>query len=419
MNDSLALPKKKVPWALVVIAIVAVGAAAFFFIPKAPEKPRTTTAALDRGDVVVRVTATGTLSALVTVQVGSQVSARISEIDADFNSPVKKGQVIARLDRQLLDAAVTEAKANNAAASAAIDRAKVQAANAAVQRDRARELASKKLISQTDLDTAELAAKVAEADLGTTQAQLEQSKSELERAQINLSYATIYSPIDGVVISRAVDVGQTVAASLSAPTLFTIAQDLKHMQVDTSVGEADIGKITAGMDASFTVDAFPGEKFTGHVRQIRNAATTVSNVVTYDVIIDVDNPELRLRPGMTANASFTVATKENALRIPNAALRFKAPKSFAGGGDKKRDTGAGQRPKDAPPKDHEATREVWVMRADKPASTMIRTGLSDGSFTEVVSGDLKEGDDVVTDAVDASAKDGPPGGGGMPRGRPF
>jgi HlyD family secretion protein len=486
MQD-IALPKRKFPWWIAGVAVAALGTAGVVLFPRAPEKPKITTAAIDKGDVVVKVTATGTLSAIITVQVGAQVSGRITEIDADFNSTVKKNQVIARIDRQLLDEAVVEAKANLVAAQAAVDRAKVQSENAVVQRDRARELAKSNLIAKADLDTAELAAKVADADLGTAQANLEQMKSQLDRAQVNVSYATIYSPIDGVVISRAVDVGQTVAASLQAPTLFTIAQDLKKMQVDTSVGEADIGKITEGMDATFTVDAYPGQRFVGKVRQIRNAPQTVQNVVTYDVIIDVDNSDLRLRPGMTANASFTVATKTDVLRIPNAALRFKAPKSFTGGIAKAGDKGAkpGEIPSDgassghahgkrkggggaegstpstsgvpstsgasstsgapssgtsstsgvashdgtdaakddrgAPPEPVTASREVWVQRGDKdktlPTSVKIKTGLSDGTFTEVIEGDLHEGDDVVTEATDPSDKGGSggPPGGGMPR----
>jgi HlyD family secretion protein len=430
--DDVAIPRRKPPWPIIAAVGAVIGVAlAVYFFPRSPDKPKITTQPVDRGDITVRVTATGALSALVTVQVGSQVSARISEINVDFNSPVKKGQVIARLDRQLLEAAVTEAKANNAAAAAAIERARVRSEDAARQRDRARELAKKALIAPADLDAAELAAKVAEADVGTAQAQLEQARSSLERATINLGYATIVSPIDGVVISRNIDVGQTVAASLQAPTLFTIAQDLSKMQVDTSVGEADIGKITAGMPATFTVDAWPGEKFHGTVRQIRNAPQTIQNVVSYDVIVDVDNSDGKLRPGMTANATFVVETKGDVLRVPNAALRFRPPRSFtaktAGGADggpaapeeKRRHgvgggggagTGGDEKHAGADGKKPDNAREVWVMRAGQPASTKIHTGLSDGTLTEVVDGDLKEGDEVVTDAVDPSAPAGGEGG---------
>ena len=475
---SLELPQRKFPWLAIAIVVAAAGAIGwYFFYPKAPDKPKVTTQTVDRGDIVVRVTATGTLSAIVTVQVGSQVSGRISEINVDFNSVVKKGQVIARIDRQLLDAAVTEAKANDAAAVANLERAKVRAADAVRQCLRSRELMEKKLISQAESDAAELAAKVADADVGAAAAQLEQAKSALERAQINLGYATIVSPIDGVVISRNVDVGQTVATSLQAPTLFTIAQDLAKMQVDTSVGEADIGKITTGMEAKFSVDAWPGEKFVGHVRQIRNAPQTLQNVVSYDVIIDVDNSDGRLRPGMTANASFVVTTKGDVLRVPNAALRFKAPKSFRKDDARKDDARKDDARKDDARKDgarkddarkddarkddarkddarsrsdgvvanadarvdakepgavdgkperggkpeRDGAREVWIMRGDKPVAMSIHTGISDGTLTEITSGDVKDGDEVVTDAVDPSSPSdgksggGPPGSGGLPR----
>ena len=409
----------KINWLVIVALALVLAAAAWMLWPRGSDKAKITTAKADKGDVVVRVTATGTLSALVTVQVGSQVSGRINDILVDFNSPVKKGAVIARLDRQLLDAAVTEAKANHAAAAAAVDRARVRAADSIRQRDRARELGGKNLIAASDLDAAELAAKVGEADVGTAAAQLEQSRSALDRANINLSYATIYAPIDGVVISRAVDVGQTVAASLQAPVLFTIAQDLKQMQVDTSVGEADIGKITAGMDATFTVDAWPGQKFAGHVRQIRNAPQTVQNVVSYDVIVDVDNAELKLRPGMTANAQFVVATKTDVTRVPNAALRFKPTKSMRDGDGK--DGKDGKDVKDA--KDGkrvpgpDAKRQVWVLRGDKPTPALVTLGITDGTVTEIVDGDVKDGDDVVTEATDPGAASGP--GSGPPRGRMF
>ncbi len=449
MTD-VALPKRKFPWALVVAVVAAGALAAWFFYPRAPDKPKITTAAVDRGDITVRVTATGTLSALVTVQVGSQVSGRIQAMLVDFNDTVKKGQIIARLDPQLLQAAVTEAKANNAAGVAALDRARVRAENARHQLARAQGLADNKLIAQSELEAAELDAKVADADVGTAQAQLEQARSSLERTRINLGYATIISPIDGVVISRSVDVGQTVAASLQAPTLFTIAQDLRRMQVDTSVGEADIGKITPGMNATFTVDAWPSERFVGKVKQIRNAPETVQNVVSYDVIIDVDNADQRLRPGMTANVNFTVATKGDVLRVPNAALRFRAPSSFlaALAGDKpprhdgNGDAGGAARTAagDEPPRDNGAhggphdgahdggtrdggthggrgvdgAREVWVVRGGQPQPVRIHTGLSDGTVTELIGDALHEGDEVVTDASAGAGANGS-GNGRAPR----
>lgn len=410
MNE-LALTRKKPPWILVAVPLVVVAAAAWFFWPAAPAAPRLVTASVDRGDVVQRVTATGTLSALVTVEVGAQVSARIMEILVDFNSEVKKGEVIARLDRQLFEAAVTEARANQRAALAAVERARVQAAQAARNRDRGVELAAKKLIAPSELENLELALEVAKADVVSAQGQVEQAGAALHRASVNLGFTTIVSPIDGVVISRDVDVGQTVAASLQAPTLFTIAQDLKKMQVDTSVSEADIGKIAAGMEATFSVDAWPGERFRGTVRQIRNAPQTTQSVVTYTVIIDVDNAALRLRPGMTANVTFVVDEARDVLRVPNAALRFRPPASFRSNGAANGaahdaanvETGrapdralspAGQKPNGG--------REVWVVRGGAPVSVRLRTGLSDGSTTVVLEGDLRPGDEVVTEASEAT-----------------
>ncbi|HEY6098021.1 MAG TPA: efflux RND transporter periplasmic adaptor subunit, partial [Anaeromyxobacter sp.] len=258
------------------------------------------TARVDRGRIVAKVTATGTLSALVTVQVGSQVSGRIASLDADFNSPVRKGQVIARIDPQLFQAAVEQARANAVAAQGNLAKAKAQALDAERQLERARTLAERRLVAPADLDTAQAGADAAKASVQAAEGTLAQARAGLNQAEVNLAFTRIVSPTDGVVISRNVDVGQTVAASLQAPTLFVIAEDLGKMQVDTSVAEADVGRLQAGMPASFTVDAFPGEVFRGTVRQVRNAPQTVQNVVTYDAVVDVSNPDLKLKPGMTA-----------------------------------------------------------------------------------------------------------------------
>ena len=415
----------------VALALVVVGAAAWFFWPKKDGGPKLTFAKVDTGDIVARVTATGTLSALVTVQVGSQVSGRIQEILVDFNSRVKMGQVIARLDRQLLEAALAESRANHAASIANVERASAREQDAKRQAERARDLAGRKLIAATDLDAAELAARVAHADVVAAQAAFEQAKALLQRAQINVGYATIISPIDGIVISRDVDVGQTVAASLQAPTLFTIAQDLVHMQVETNVGEADIGKLQEGMVASFSVDAYPGERFEGKIRQIRNAPQTIQNVVTYDVIVNVDNADLRLRPGMTANVTFVLSTSAGVLRVPNAALRFKPPSSLIGiapagatvegSGKRSRQAGNGTTapatggdPRPAP----KGEREVWVMRDGRAQRIEVTLGLSDGTTTEVLTGDLKAGDEVITDAIDRAAPAGNRSSGGPSGGIP-
>ncbi len=374
------------------------------------------TAKVDKGRIVAKVTATGTLSAIVTVQVGSQVSGRIAELRVDFNSTVKKGQLIAKIDPQLFQAAVEQARANLVAAQGNLAKSKAQAADAQRQYQRSRTLAERKLIAQADLDTAQSNADAAAAQVDASAGAVEQARAALHEAAVNLAYTSIVSPTNGVVISRNVDVGQTVAASLQAPTLFVIAEDLAKMQVDTSVAEADVGRLRAGMDASFTVDAYPSEIFRGTVRQIRNAPQTVQNVVTYDAVIDVANPDLKLKPGMTANVTFVYAQKDDVLRVPNAALRFRPPPDLAAfsaaGRPNGRNGGGGGAPA---PKQVETPdqRAVWAVRGDKPVQTRVRLGISDGAFTEVVDGALQPGDQVVTDAS------GPPSGMAARLSRPF
>ena len=308
---------------------VLVGAVVAWRVTRAPPPVKYETARVDRGRIVAQVTATGTLSAIVTVQVGSQVSGRIAKLYADWNSPVKKGQLIAKIDPELFKAALDQARANHLAAKGDLNQAKVRAVDARRQLARTRSLAEKNLIAQQDLDTAQANADATDAAVDGAAGRVEQAAANLQQAQVNLAYTDIVSPIDGTVISRNVDVGQTVAASLQAPTVFVIAEDLKKMQVDTSVAEADIGKLRDGMDATFVVDAFPGRKFKGVVRQIRNSPQTVQNVVTYDAVVDVDNPDLALRPGMTANVNFVYAERADVVRIPNAGLRFRPPAKAA------------------------------------------------------------------------------------------
>src|SRR6188768_1044919 len=312
--------------------------------------PRYDTVAVDRGPIVAKVTATGTLSALVTVQVGTQVSGRIKQIFVDFNSPVKKGQVIAKIEPALFQAALESARANFLAGQGTVTKLEAQAENARLQFERAEALFERKAIAQADLDTARATMRAANGDVVAARSNLAQAKASLNQAQVNLDYTTIVSPTTGVVISRSVDVGQTVAASLSAPTLFLIAEDLTKMQVDTSVAEADIGKLKPGMDATFTVDAYPQKMFKGKIRQIRNAPQTQQNVVTYDAVIDVGNPGLELRPGMTANVTFIYDHRDSALRVANTALRFQPPPELAraawggGGGGASGQKGGGRGP---------------------------------------------------------------------------
>jgi HlyD family secretion protein len=335
------------------------------------------------------VTATGTLSALVTVLVGSQVSGRIESIRADFNSSVKKGQIVATIEPSLFQAAVEQARANDAAARANVDKAKAQAMDAERQYNRAKQLGEQKLIAQADVDTAEANWNIAKAQLASSAAGVQQTAAALHQTQVNLKYATILSPIDGIVISRSVDVGQTVAASLQAPTLFTIAQDLTKMQVDTSVAEGDVGKISPGMRVTFSVDAYPGQRFEGSVRQVRDAAVTVQNVVTYDAVIDVDNSKRLLKPGMTATVTFTPAERADVLRVPNAALRYRPPAKPAG-------SAAPRAPGPPAPKDR---RTVYRLSGNVAKPVDIQIGLTDGSVTEVVGGELREGDAVITESL--------------------
>jgi HlyD family secretion protein len=409
----------------IVAAVLIVAAAAGYYLyqhNKKPAGPKFETSKVSRGTITAKVTATGTLSALVTVQVGSQVSGRIAQLFADFNSPVKKGQVIAKIDPQLFSAAVEQAKANVAVQQGQVEQAKVQFHSLDLIRNRDRELRKQNLIAQQQLDTDEAAADASKANIDVQEAQLLQAKATLHQAQVNLNYTTIISPTDGTVISRAVDVGQTVAASFSAPVLFTIAQDLTKMQVDTSVAEADVGKLTPKMQAVFSVDAYPNEKFKGTVRQIRNAPQTVQNVVTYDAVIDVDNVQLKLKPGMTANVTFVYAEKDDVLRVANAALRFRPPPELLA--PKEHESSSGSAAAAVPPKHtrppHDGTatdrRTVWVLRSERPAPVSIRIGVSDGTLTEVADGELNEGDLAITEA-----NMGKPGGPQAApfRGRPF
>jgi len=276
-----------------------------------------------------------------------------------------------------------------------------------------------KLIAEANADTDQANADAARANVTAMTGQVERDRAALAQAQANLKYTVIKSPIKGTVISRNVDVGQTMAASLQAPVLFTIAEDLKKMQVDTSVAEADVGKLIPGVATTFTVDAFPGERFKGTVRQIRNAATTVQNVVTYDAVIEVENQlmtgssDFKLRPGMTANVTFIYAQNNDALRIPNAALRFHMdgaagdpmPAVVVGSGSATGTVaGAGGRSPDAA----DDERIVWVLRSGQPVPVSIKTGISDGTYTEVVHGELHEGDDIITDATDETTTGQPP-----------
>jgi len=352
------------------------------------------TATVTRGPMTQAVTATGTLNPVVNVQVGSQVSGNIAKLFADFNSQVKAGQVVAQIDPMLFQAAVTQAEGDVASAQAALELAKVNAT-------RTQALFTQKNSSQQDLDTAMANLHQAEANVKIKQGSLDKAKADLE-------HCAITSPVDGVVISRSVDVGQTVAASLQAPVIFQIANDLTKMQIDTNVAEADVGVVEVGQDVDFTVDAFPARTFHGKVVQVRNAPITVQNVVTYDTVIGLNNDDLKLKPGMTANVSIVIAHKDDVVKIPNGGLRYRPAdatpeprRSPAPGSAGSGRSGGSGRPGSGPRRDQKSERTVYVLRSNKPQPVTIKTGISDGVTTEVLEG-LNDGDKVVTAQVSSA-----------------
>jgi HlyD family secretion protein len=314
---------RKILLIAVAVALIGAGGYGYYRYKQKPTPPTISTARITRGDLAETVGATGTLQAVTTVQVGTQVSGNIQELNADFNSLVRKGQVLARLDPSLIQSQIEQARANLIRAEADLERLRVALDDTRTKLNRARELAQKKLIAQTELEAAEVAVRSSEAQLRSQEAGVTQSQASLRQNQLNLAHTVIESPIDGLVISRNVDVGQTVAASMSAPTLFVLAADLTKMQVLASLDESDVGRIRPGQTVRFRVDAFPTEEFIGNVTQVRLQPTTVQNVVTYQTVIDVPNPELKLKPGMTANVNIEIARRADVMRVPNTALRFR------------------------------------------------------------------------------------------------
>ncbi|MEK7775493.1 MAG: efflux RND transporter periplasmic adaptor subunit [Candidatus Zixiibacteriota bacterium] len=362
--------------------------------------------AIDRGDIVISISATGTLNAVTTVQVGSQVSGTIAKLYADFNSEVKDGQLLAQLDPTFLQATVSEQSAN-------VERAVAQRNEAKRNMNRTNELLAKSLISQVESDAATTA-------LETAEASLKQAEASLQRAKVNLRYATILAPIDGVVISRNVDVGQTVAASLSAPTLFTIANDLRKMQVQASVDEADIGQVKMGQQVTFRVDAFPNDKFSGTLSQVRLAPIISQNVVTYNVIIDVDNANLKLMPGMTATVTVEVARHDNVLRAPIQAIQFVPPMGKEGGegrmqGERKDgDRLGGARAADSTgirhqPRDIADKVTLWILESGTPKAIFASKGIQNARWVELIESTLNEGDSVLVSSTGGQAQSTPQG----------
>lgn len=474
---------------LVLLVVLGSAGLAFWLSATYTEKPplqRYLTVPVERGTLSLTVNATGTVNAVITVQVGTQVSGRIQHLMADFNAAVQAGDVIAQIDPALFATKVSQAEANVASAKASVQvaqaaianaraavetsRAQVESARANVDKahvsladarrvlNRTRELVQRALVSQNDLDTAQATydtataqlkaaeaqqeattsqltsaqaqARLAEAQHIAAQAQVEQAQAALRAAQLDLQHTTIRAPVQGIVVSRNVDVGQTVAASLQSPTLFLIAQDLTQMQVDSNVSEADIGRIQVGQSATFTVDAYPALTFRGTVSQVRNAPVTVQNVVTYNAVVRVANPALRLKPGMTANVTFLIAEHQDALKVPNAALRFQPEEAasfqesspVASRPPPRSDGERGSRGKtgDTAPTPERLGR-VWVLGSNgAPEGRAVTLGLANDTQTEVLAGDLTVGQQVITGLVapgKTAPRTAPPGFG--PPGRAF
>lgn len=390
---------RKVVWICSVLLVgLAIGGYVFFKGErKVPVRYRT--APLERGTVVSAVSATGTINPVVSVQVGSQVSGMILSLHADFNSIVKAGDVVARIDPLPFKARRDQAAANLEIAKASVVKARTAMAQEKREWDRLKALLGQNFVSQNEVDVAATEYQGAQAQLEVAEAQVKQAEATLNSADLDLKYTVIRSPVNGIVIARNVEVGQTVAASFATPNLFLIALDLTQMQVDTNVSESDIGGITEGKEATFTVDAYPGERFQGQVRQVRNAPISVQNVVTYNVVIGVDNEDLRLKPGMTANVSIVVARKDNVLTAPNAAIRFTPPraergegKPVGGGGD----AGTSARPAGGGKGRGQVEKKLWRVGATgDPEAVPIQLGISDGTVTELTGGEFKEGDQVI------------------------
>jgi HlyD family secretion protein len=475
--------RRKIGLVSVLVVFIVLGAGGFYWYSANGRAPSYRTTPVERGELLSTISATGTLNAVVTVQVGTQVSGTIQQLLVDYNSPVKKGMLIARIDPATFEAKVNQAQADleNSRASvlnqrAAVAKARADLVNAkanVVRQEVALRDAKIKLdsrirlfgeggisqeerdsaqaaydsavaqleASQASVNSAQAALEVTQAQLAAAEAQVRQKQASLALAEVDLRNTLIRAPVDGIVVSRSVDVGQTVAASLQAPTLFLIAQDLTKMQVDTNVDEADIGRVALEQEATFTVDSFPGQTFRGRVMQIRQAPQVVQNVVTYNTVVTVSNIDLKLKPGMTANVKLLVARRENALLVPNAAFRFRVETSSSASGQRSGGSssgggaptsggqgrgagGAGSAPRagglttgagggrgtDGVARQGEGSRQrVYVLAEGKPVERQVKIGLSDGQRTEIVEG-LAEGDAVIVGTGQLRGNTGAQGG---------
>ncbi len=430
--------RKKRTWLILGLVMLVAGLIVGWWLKKS-DSPQYRTAKIERGNLTASVAASGTLSPVVSVQVGSQVSGQLKEVLVDFNSIVKKGDLIARIDPETFEYKVRQAQADLDAAKAqvmtqqatiaaqraALSQVQVSLADARRDLERKEQLQAKNFISGADVDKARATANalaeqvkaaqaqvdVAIANSGNIAAVVKQREASLAQARAELERTAIRAPVNGIVIKRSVDKGQTVAASLQAPELFIIAENLTEMRVDTSVDESEIGKIKIGQPATFTVDAFPGKTFDGKVQQVRKSAQTVSNVVTYLVEVSASNPALLLLPGMTANVRIVTDVRENILKVPNAALRFRPPQS-----DKEKKSSAkGERPSGARGMSAAASANVYRLEDGELVRLPVKLGSSDGMMTEIESSSLQEGAEVVTGTADSGDKRRSSSMGGAPR----
>lgn len=413
------MPRSRL-WLAVIAALALLALLGTWWLRDAEEPRSWVTSPVEKGPIVATVTATGTVNPVKSVTVGTYVSGPIQDIFVDFNSPVRKGQVIAKIDPRTYQGKVDKARAELSTAQAGVEKARADAKLRRLQESRQEALAKTRVVSRDELDVSRSTAEQADAQLKLALAAVEQAEASLREADVSLGYTDIVSPVDGIVVSRDVQVGQTVAASFQTPTLFVIAENLKKMQVNAFVSEADIGRVREGQRATFSVDAYPGRSFPATVWQVRNSPQSVENVVTYDVVLEFDNEEQLLKPGMTANVSIVTAEEPDALKVPTAALRFQPPSSAGGGdGPAAAAPGAGR-----PPAGPGATRgeAVWVLSNDEPKRVPVTPGLADETMTAVTSPDLRPGDRVITRVASEPKKEGwsmfpRPGGGssGRPR----
>ncbi|MCC7126686.1 MAG: efflux RND transporter periplasmic adaptor subunit [Acidobacteria bacterium] len=377
---------KRLIWTLPIVTVVLAGGAYYLNGDASADAPQVTVAPVTRGDIVVRVAATGTLAPVDTVEVGTQVSGTIASLGADFNQPVTRGQTIATLDPAVLTSQVTQAEATVIRLRAELERTSVLLDDARVKLTRAEQLAGRQLIAMQEVDTARSNARVAEVTVSAAKAQLDQAEAALQQARVNLSHTVIASPVAGIVLSRNVEVGQTVSAGLQAPTLFVIARSLDTLQLDARVDESDVGRVKPGQSVTFTVDAWPGDTFTGAVRQVRLQPTVTQNVVSYTTVIDVPNPRGQLKPGMTATLDIEVAREADVLRVPAAALRFTPADA--------RLVATGE----VPAANARRDTSVWVRTPAGLEPVRVTAGLSD-NVSVAISGDgIAEGTEVVTAA---------------------